>query len=304
MKEFLIILIIVSLVVYHPQIIRAHEITKDPWIYINDQILEENETEKPYHLVWPSHVLENSFKTGEDIKVKIQQSTIFEAFSASSITAEWQSELAAKTDSDKVTLNSNSISINDDKIYLFKGLEFTLNYAKTGSYIVFVTIYDQNDKKIIDESLGINVGDPIQPSNFQVNGVKSDQAEAMVSRIELTALNVISPDNSKYRYQWDLLDGVIKEGAIVSKNFIDSNLPAYVVLRTIDKTTNIYSDSYLRVDSADPPRFKVYTPPIEEYKGTNGSDNSNIILISLGGGFLLLVAVILTLRRKSAKITK
>lgn len=243
MKKILIIgLFLLTNIFYHNNLI-AHD-TGEKWIQIDGKsnVIIDNPIQNPSRLPWAEHFINRQFKEAQIIKFEVDKNVIKDRFSLSedSFEVKWEIEGVE-------TLAQNEFS---------KGF-------KTGNYFLTVSLIDKVSQQIIDsEQIMFVVGKAPEQANVFLNGTKTPNSIYKISRDENIVFSIDTPGEN-FNYTWDLADQEIKEGITAEKVFKDTKLPAYVILRKFDMTTNIFTDTVIRLESDEVPTFVVQTPAVK-----------------------------------------
>lgn len=246
-------------------IVKAHDVSINPWLIINNESLStDNESPNTSKLEWSEHVLTKNFEKKREINFKVDLEALgFEK----NVEVKWQIE-------DK---NLNGVEVN----HLFE---------ETGNYFVKIEVIEEN-KSEFDETFMIIIGDEIEPTSFSVDGQEVSDVNPTkdISRFKEIEFKVINPDIQKYDYIWDLNDGQTMKATSAIKSFENTKLPGYVILRTIDKRSNVFADSYVKLRSDDPQSFEVNTPSRVATTNEGNSDNNKVftILGVISGGLII-----------------
>jgi len=86
-------------------------------------------------------------------------------------------------------------------------------------------------------------------------------ATVNIDRTKTYTFSIKDSDIQNYTYQWELGDADLHSDLRLNKSFPNTNFPSYIFLRTTNKSTNVYADSYLKLDSSMDKGFKVQMPP-------------------------------------------
>ncbi len=261
----------------------AHEISEEAWLLVNDEdMLKENTNPKPASLSSYADIVNKTFKFGETINLRINESVIKKTFNVNNFDTNW------------------IINLTDNR----KGNEIDLLPDKEGVYNIIISINASNEE-IVKEVFELFVGTKPEITKIRVNSTIIDN-EINISRDDFVKFTVDNP-NTNYRYVWDLGDGETKEGVDVEKLFENTKLPLYVFLRTIG-LNSVYTDNYIKIDSNEPPKFKVNTPFVRVQESDVRDQNLIVIALILGTPILIIIILYSTFyilhsrKRKSGKI--
>ncbi|MEP7103692.1 MAG: hypothetical protein ABI721_03220 [Candidatus Dojkabacteria bacterium] len=279
-----IFIIILALLVFSPFYkISAHNATSSPWLYINSQAItedDENPTPNPSKLKWGEHYLTQQFNPGDTLEVQVDKNVIVR-------------DLEVKESS---IIEHFDLTLPDNSVKTFKD-NFSESLSSTGNYFLDVKVSKNTGEELILESVMFIVGNKIEQSKFKVNGTEIDITSAAPTFLLNNDFNlvfeVINPENNKYNYQWDLGTSQIKEGDRVEYNFETAKIPIYVVLRTTDKSTDIFIDSFVRIDSDSENVFKIPAPPVKVPDDPARSSNVFTPLVLILGGIAGLGIILL-----------
>ncbi|MFS8130580.1 MAG: hypothetical protein ACMG57_01235 [Candidatus Dojkabacteria bacterium] len=285
--------IILALILFLPIAkLLAHDVTKSPWIFINTiPITEEMENPIPNtsKLDWGEHIFTGEVSVGDNLQVKIDREVISKDLDVefSNIATSYEFK------------HSNGV---EEKFVE----DFSEKLTELGNYFIDVKLTRKdNGVEIVDESIMLIVGDKFEPSQFTVNGTSVDFTKVAPTydvtgnlNLKFSVLNQVN----KYSYIWDFGTGETKEGAEVEYSFDKAKIPVYVVLRTIDKSTNIFSDSFVRLDSPKQNTFEIPRPPVKIPNPTNfGLPDENIgikFIIGIFSAVLIIVAIFIAYRKR------
>lgn len=242
--------------------VHAHEISEEEWFLVNDEaVLEINPSPFASKLENPEHIIRGSFDANENINFKINREVLG-----------YESNIETRWIVGKV---------------MFTGDEFIYSFPATGSFVITLEFFDTQKEEIFNEDeILIHIGDQQVGQSFSINGQTIDSSEDLqiveVSRSQNTSLTVLNSDANKYLYQWDYSDGVIVEDTEASVNFANVRLPAYVILRSINKETNVWADTFVRIESSENQEFEVQMPAAPTQDAIKESeDRSNLVIYSV-----------------------
>lgn len=241
-------------------------------ITINGNYITELETPPPSKLPWIEHTNRTELLAGEPIVFQIDAQKAADIFDYADLTFFWE----------------------------FVGMEnvtapsATITFPKSGPYIVNLYV-SRGDKGLASETILVQVGTIPDAAGIilsapgEARDITSRRLE--ISRSKTYSFQVSKPDTAKFSYTWDLGDQDIVQGSEVSKQFLSTLLPSYVVLRTTDNSSGTYIDSYIRIESERDFENGVPMPPFNPESGKASSEASTInpIVIVITSLILLLL---------------
>lgn len=255
-------IIILSLILFLPITkIAAHSPTDSPWLYINEVavIVEmENKIPNPSKLDWGEHVFSGELKKNENLKPTVDLDVI-------------ERDLEVEKSNISMVFTLKNPDGNEETFTEF----FTKKLELTGNYFLEILLERKDNKKeIISESIMLVVGDKEEPSVIKVNGEVIDNTSAAPRYYVTDNYNLKFEINNPgdYNYTWDLGTGETKDGSAFEYSFDKAKIPVYVVLRKQNKATNVFVESYVRIDSQRENTFGIPRPPVkipDEVANTN-----------------------------------
>lgn len=196
----------------------------------------------------------------------------------------------------------------------FNGREVEIPFSQTGSYFLDVDLMEVSTKKVhATEGIMLQVGSDARNPEIKIDGETIDAETGLLAkevvRSRAVSFVVVDPDDD-YEYSWDFLDTVVSDSASASHSFYKTKLPGYVLLRSTNKTTRVYTDTFIRIDSKDPPGFEINMPPaprdllqagedangaqeLDQVQKTTSAINVSWQVGLLGVSILVLVALVL-----------
>lgn len=283
------LLTILSLILFLPTAkLFAHSPTKSPWLYINATAITdemENNVPNPSKIEWAEHIYNTNLSKGDNLKASVDRDVI-------------ERDLKVTKDNIKVTYKldkPDQTSQNFDN-------DFTLNMESTGNYFLDISVNKKdNNDLIISESIMIIVGSEPPQAKMSVNGQAIDvtSASPTFSVTDNFDLKFEVTNIGDYNYTWDLGTGETKEGTNIEYSFDKAKIPVYVILRTQNKVTKEFIDSFVRIDSPRENSFGIPKPPVK-IPPSESNSSSNII------GIVLLIVVLIAVayfvyRKKNVK---
>lgn len=277
-KTFIFIL---ALILFLPiPKLSAHDVTKSPWLFINEiPITEEMENPIPNtsKLDWGEHVFSKELQKGDEVKVSIDREVIVSDLDV----AEGNIQTSYKLKQPNGTANEQSS-------------DFAQKLNDSGNYFLDVKLSRKdNGEEILVESVMIVVGSSPDPSKFKINGNEIDFSKAAPTYDVTDNLNLkftVTNPESNNSYIWDLGTGETKEGIEINYSFEKAKIPVYVILRTTDKGSNVFSDSFVRLDSPKENNFQIPRPPVKIPDSDLTTSNDNITKYIIGTVVVILIA--------------
>lgn len=226
---------------YHPRLISAHE-EGIQWLSVNGKAITDNTTQNPSKLSWDSHIAIGEFNADEPIE-----------FKANAVVLE-----------KKVKQNSEDFkivwTIDEEEL---EGSLINKVFEETGNYTVQMKVIKNSDgTELESETFMITVGDLPDAPIILVNGLYNGDGIYNIKRKDILTFGIQNP-NDTYTYIWDLSEEDLVFGGSAEKRFGSTKLPAYIILRSTDTKTNVFRDSYIRLETEDAPEYEVVMPPIK-----------------------------------------
>lgn len=242
MKTKLIPLIIIFIIVYTcgSLPVRAHDLPGGNPVLVEGFQLEENTDPQPTKLPWTEHFVNHVFNPKETLQFDLDEK-----------------KLGLITESDLTTLH---ISWHLESVTQVTKA-FSHAFSKNGKYPVNVRV-SSDTKEYFDEDFTVIVGDVPAPDAISVDGKTRTTGETIpIRRSNIVNFSVVKPD-SGYDYFWDLGDAEVAKETQTSKRFLNTKLPAYIILRKQGKNDTLYSDTFVRVDSDEAGAYTVLEPHV------------------------------------------
>lgn len=228
----------------------AHDPLGEKWIMVNNEKdISENPIPNPSILQWGEHVSNKTFNAGEEINFAVDTNII---------------STTLEIETDDLFIQWEFLNDQGETMRKDFGANISHTFQSTSNYFLKIEVYNSG-KLILHDSLMIVVGEMPKADKIQVSNANSvkDAIIYNISRNKEITFEVVNPDTANYSYTWDLGDGHKIEGVSASKVFRITKMPAYIILRKTDIKTNIFSDSYIRLESDDPQEFEVVMPPVK-----------------------------------------
>lgn len=248
----------------------AHS-TLENTITINGNYIIELETPPPSKLPWVEHTNRTELRAGEPIIFKIDITKTPEIFDSTDLSYVWEFQ--------------GMPSIAGDIA--------EVSFPKPGAYNLVLHVYSAN-KEIASEDILVQVGGVPEAAAITLNA-QSESRNVTNRRIDINrnqsyTFSITNPDTTKYSYIWDLGEEDIVTGIEVTKQFANTLLPNYVVLRTTDVANSTYADSFVRIESELDYENGVPMPPFNVDTARDDQSNSVNPIVLILGGLLFILA--------------
>lgn len=241
--------------------VSAHSIFEVNPVTVNSKnLIEENSIPKPSKLPGADHILKESLTVNTEYEFKIDTKSVEETLviKPENLNLEWY-------------VNAGKVSTQP---------VFKHQFLDTGVYFLEYSILDEKEIVSIDTVM-IVVGEPVSAGQIVFDGVKQEEGIYDVKRDANYTLSVNDADSANYVYAWDLGNGEVIEAASHTLDFSKFELPSYILLRKMDRATNVYVDSYIRVEGEGEPDFSVVTPAAPVPGAANNASKTEIAPIFL-----------------------
>jgi hypothetical protein len=256
--------------------VRAHDLPGGNPIQVSGYDLEDNTDPQPTKLPWTEHFMNHIFQPKESLTFDLNENRLF------GITGTDISELQISWKLESVTRISKT---------------FSYSFSKNGKYVVSVRVAS-GAKDYFTEDFTVIVGYAPVTESISVDGKTRERRESIViDRNNSVNFAVVNPDQN-FNYFWDLGDADVSNSTQTSKRFLNTKLPAYIILRKQGKNDTLYSDTYVRVDSDQQAQYTVLEPHVTEQPDQNLNSTVQVAVtgIILGGTIIIAFAI-----RRSSK---
>jgi hypothetical protein len=266
------------LIAASPEVVIAH--TNNAWLIVSGQALvKESADPVPLNLPAADHLLAKEYPAEQELSFKFVPKILLGKEPAANSVLTWDFG-----DSGSAT-----------------GLEVKHRYAKSGSYIVKMTLRSGTEE-LAEEIIGLNVGpNRLSAPQINYNGKGIAKTELKVSRNQVYKFELANPD-STYKYTWDLGEQGLKTGNSVELSFRSTKLPSYIFLRA--EKDGYYKDAWVRINSDEPPAVEVVRPADTDvnpsHTSTTAAEDAAPLVLALGivGALLIMATSLIILRRK------
>lgn len=229
-------------------IVHAHSLFPGNFATINNEdVLTANTSPEPLSLEWSEHISLKNYQVDQQLKIKANIEGYRSVFKYSDNDIDYIWKLPDGTEQ--------------------KGDEAIFTSDKTGTFIIYFRVFDKSKNSVLwDEDFSFNIGENASKVDLIVNGEKIDKSAHPAYRtikIDRFIDNTfeISNPNSNYSYNWDFPDGETYTDLKVTRKFENTKIPSYIIVRATDKNTNVYDDTYIRLESDQEQKNVVQRPP-------------------------------------------
>lgn len=312
MKNLFILTMIFAFVL-NPQIYVSAQIIEDhSYFKINDEVINTKyDSPNLVTKINGDFIYNQSVNTGENLEIIIDKAALGNRFGDAGLIL--YTKLRSNFD---FTVNSQNNPIYATypgfTSYTFNTNIFNFSFNNTGTYELSIELYRSNGAAITKENYIISVGPNETASDILINNIIQSQDVIKLQGNETLTFDS-NTDANKYTYEWGNNSDIYSLDKSFELNLAGlGRKPDYMVLRTINKETNVFKDSFIYFDYSNSTEY-VINPPVEQNQsGYNVSppevildtgSNLTIILSLLGFTFLVsLIAFGMFRFVKSAKI--
>lgn len=176
--------------------------------------------------------------------------------------------------------------------------KITKKFASKGNYFFYIKAFNDKDEILFNDSFMIQVGEVKDNTIILVDGEKNENNIFQVKRGSTLSFSVEKPSN-EMKYYWDFGDREVVEGSTVIKQFNDEKFPLYIIIRAKNISTNIFRDTFIRLENDEESPFIVNTPMVKENSFITSSSNLNDLsgLLIFSSISFLIVIILQLLRR-------
>lgn len=253
------------------------------YVLINNEFLiEDYNGPESSILTYNQHFVGKYFGTNENINFKIRLSEL-------GFLLDLDCEVIL---SDNRTIKTDPYEVNYEGLdTYYKGVEFNLNFEKTGSYIMQIVCKkfgSEDSRKFVDEYITIHIGEKLDfPETILINNKEVKFRQSLNINFDSDIEFKIKDPKASYEYTWGILteNDNVQKATLFKNKFQQSEKPVYIVLKVYDTKSNIYEDNYFSV--------------IPNTKQSFQSKYSDLIAIIQIVGILGLIITPILLHRKS-----